>query len=148
VVGIATETSNAIESNIETAKIPALWQQYFSDSIESQIPDVVESSPVLGVYWNYAGDGEKTYKLLAGRQVSQLGELPSALVGVEVPESDYLVFSDEGEMPKIIFSIWESVREYFLSTKQYRRKYTCDFESYETEGGTKVDIFIAIEEIS
>ena len=117
VIGLKIQTNNANESNPDTALIPAMWQQFFSESVDSQIPNKTEESSILGVYWNYDGDREKSYNLLAGREVASLQDIPKELVGIEVPESSYLVFSEEGEMPQVIFSLWNSIRNYFSENK-------------------------------
>lgn len=142
--GIKVDTNNINESNPETALIPGLWQQFFSDNIESQIPNKTDLDSILGVYWNYEGDNEKSYSLMAGRAVSDLKDLSNELVGLKVPESDYLVFSDEGDMPQIIYSMWQDIWDYFSSNKQYQRNYSFDFECYSKDNTSKVDIYIAI----
>ena len=144
VVGIKTETTNTKESDPETALIPGMWQQFFSENIESQILNKTEAGSILGVYWNYDGDTEKSFSMIAGREVSSLSEVPRTLVGIEVPESDYLVFSQEGEMPEVIYTLWESIRAYFYQNLEVKRKYSYDFESYNSDGSSSVNIYISI----
>lgn len=144
VAGIRTQTTNTNESNPDTAIIPDLWQQFFSENIESQIPNKTEQTSILGVYWNYEGDSEKSYNLLTGREVSSLQAMPNELVGLEIPESDYLVFSDNGDMPQIIYSMWHYIWDYFSKSDQYQRQYSYDFECYSNDSDGKVDIYVAI----
>lgn len=145
VAGIKIDTTGIRESNPDSALIPGLWQQYFSENIENQIPNQTERSSILGVYWNYESDSEKSYSLLAGREVSSLSNVPGTLTGLELPDSDYLVFSDEGEMPKIIYSMWHYIWDYFAKSDQYQRQYSYDFECYSNDSDVKVDIYIAIK---
>ena len=143
--GIKVETTSTNESNPDSSLIPGLWQQFFSDNIESQIPNKNDQDSILGVYWNYEGDNEKSYSLMAGREVSSLANISGELVGLEVPESDYLVFSEEGEMPQIIYSMWTAIWDYFSTNKQHQRKYSYDFECYSVDNTSRVDIYIAIK---
>lgn len=145
VAGIKVDTNSANEANPESALIPALWQQFFSENIESQIPDQTGETSVLGVYWNYEGDSEKSYSLLVGREVSSLNPVSGGLTALEIPDSDYLVFSDEGEMPEIIYSMWHYIWDYFSNTDRYQRQYSYDFECYSNDNDAKVDIYIAIK---
>jgi len=145
VVGLKIHTSNTKESNPESALIPGLWQQFFSENIESQIPNKSEDTSILGVYWNYEGDSEKSYCLLVGREVANLQTIPKELVGIEVPESDYLVFSAEGEMPNVIYSLWESIRQYFSENNLHQRKYGYDYECYRADNSSRVDIYVSVK---
>lgn len=143
--GIKVDTTAVNESSPDTALIPGLWQQFFSDNIESQIQDKAEESCILGIYWNYRDGNEKSYSMLAGREVSAIDNVSEELVGLEVPGSDYLVFSDEGEMPQIIYTMWKEIWDYFSSNPQDQRKFSYDFECYSTDNTAKVDIYIAIQ---
>lgn len=100
-------------------------------------------------YWvstgTIEGDNEKSYSLIAGREVSSLGNISGELVGLEVPKFDYLVFSDEGEMPQIIYSIWNAIWDYFSTNEQHQRKYNYNFECYSADNTSRVDIYIAIK---
>jgi len=145
VIGLKTNTTNANESNPETALIPGLWQQFFSENIESQIPNITDANTILGVYWDYEGENEKSYNLLAGREVSSLQDIPVEMTGIKVPESDYLVFSEEGDMPSVIYSLWDSVQGYFSENKNILRKYSYDFECYNTNNSSRVDIYISVK---
>lgn len=144
-VGIKVDTTSINESSPDSALIPGLWQQFFSDNIESQIPNKIEESCILGVYWNYEGGSEKSYSVLAGLEVSSFENVPVELAALEIPDTDYLVFSDEGEMPQIIYTMWQAIWDYFSSNTQYQRKYSYDFECYSSGDTSKVDIYIAIK---
>jgi len=145
VVGINTVTTNVNESNPETAVIPGLWQQYFSENIENQITDKISDSPIIGLYYDYESTNERRYSLLVGNEVSRIEHMAAGLIGAEVPESDYLVFSDQGEMPAVIYSLWEFIRQYFSENKVYKRKYSYDFECYNLENTSKLSIYISVE---
>jgi len=144
VVGIKIVTSSANESNPETALIPALWQQFFSDSVVEQIPNKKQNGHILGVYTDYDIEQPGVYTVIAGHEVTGIQQCPDAMVEVTIPEGRYLVFSDEGEMPAIIYSLWQSIWEYFENNADYRRLYTTDFEKYNVDESSLVEIYIAI----
>ena len=144
VVGIKTVTSNANESHPDTAQIPALWQKYFSESIEEQIPHKQDNSQLLGVYTDYDNEHRGVYSIIVGHEVSAIEQLPEGMVGISIPKSRYLVFSDEGKVPEVIYALWQSVWDYFNASTKYRRLYTVDFERYFENEGSKVEIYIAI----
>lgn len=145
VVGLGVETTNTREASPESALIPGLWQQFFSDNIDNQISNKTTNESILGVYWNYQGDQEKSYRLLAGREVSSLDNVPPGLTAIEVPESDYLVFSDQGEMPQIIYSMWQAIWDYFANNNIHQRQYSFDFECYSNDPASRVEIYVAIK---
>lgn len=147
VVGVKVKTSNRRESSTDTALIPGLWQQYFSENVENQIPHNTGEASIYGVYSNYQGDDDKSYQLIVGREVSSLQDIPRELVGIEIPASDYLVFSGTGQMPELIFTLWESIRQYFADHSEYRRKYSYDFECYDSANTSRLDIYVAIESL-
>ncbi|HEY5603148.1 MAG TPA: GyrI-like domain-containing protein [Gammaproteobacteria bacterium] len=145
VVGLKISTSNTLESDPETARIPALWQRFFSESVEEQIPHIIEEGVLLGVYTDYDNEQRGHFALIAGRQVSALGALPEDFTAIEIPEGLYLVFSDEGDMPTIIYTTWHTIREYFSNTTDYVRTYTADFEFYDDDNPARIEIYIAVK---
>ena len=144
VVGLKIITSNDNESSPDTAKIPALWQQFFSENIEEQIPDRKPGGNILGVYSDYDSELRGVYSVIVGREVTAIQKLPADMAAVTIPAARYLVFSDEGEMPKIIYSLWQSIWEYFADNSDHRRLYTADFERYPADESSRVEIYIAI----
>ena len=144
VVGIKTVTSNANESNPDTAQIPALWQHFFSESIEEQIPYKQDNSQLLGVYTDYDNEHRGVYSIIAGHEVTTIERIPEGMVGISIPRSRYLVFSDEGKVPEVVYALWKSIWDYFNVSTKHHRLYTVDFERYFEGEGSKVEIYIAI----
>lgn len=145
VVGLSVATSNENELNPESALIPVLWQQFFSESITEKIQSKVNESELIGVYTDYDTDHRGHYSVIAGQEVLTADNLPDGLVSHEIPEGRYLVFSQNGEMPGIIYKLWEQIWGYFSEESNYRRAFTTDFELYNNDNPSKIEIYIAIE---
>ena len=144
VIGIKVDTSSSNESNPDTALIPGHWQQFFSENIQDRILNKTTNGNILGVYFNYDSDHQGAYSLIAGHEVSTLNDVPGDLVGVEIPQASYLVFSDEGEMPQVIYSMWQSIWNYFSENDQFQRQYNIDFERYSAENSSRIEIYVSV----
>ncbi len=59
--GISTRTSNDLETNQETARIPVLWGRVFKENIFEQIPSKVSPGGLVAVYTDYEGDHTTPY---------------------------------------------------------------------------------------
>ena len=140
VAGLSVRTTNAEESNPATAKIGAHWQRFFAEGHHEQIPKTADK--LLGVYTDYESDNMGAFSLNTGFEVSSVEDLPDGIVGVQIPEQDYLVFHAEGEMPAIVIETWGRVMAHFETNKEYERTYTADFELYPNEN--EVEIHIAV----
>lgn len=145
VIGINVRTSNGQETDTETARIPGLWQQFFSDNIEENVPHRNEEGCIYGVYTHYDSDHKGEYTLYVGHEVSKLSDVPEGMNGIEIPAGKYLVFSEEGQIPDIVYSLWHRIWQFFSESQEYKRAFTVDFERYCKDNMSKLDIFIAIE---
>jgi len=62
-----------------------------------------------------------------------------------LPEANYLVFTQQGEMPQAVIDAWMEVWDFFASDQtEYQRTYTVDFEFYS--GPEQVELHIAVKE--
>lgn len=145
IVGIKTATSKANESHADTAKIPALWQTFFSEDIEQQIPQALEHGTIFGVYTGYDADHRGNYHVIVGHEVVTMDNIPDNLEIIDIPAGRYLVFSQRGEVPAIIYSMWEYIWNYFSNEGQHQRLFSTDFELYHKDDTSRVDIYIAIK---
>lgn len=145
VIGIKTATSNTLETNLQSARIPELWQRFFSENIEEQIPNKVDDELLYGVYSDYDKERRGHYSITAGRQVSTTDVVPDGFVATEIPQGDYLVFADEGDMPAVIYTMWQAILEYFSRSTSHVRAFTTDFELYNNENPNKIEIYIAVK---
>ncbi|MGD8570909.1 MAG: GyrI-like domain-containing protein [Gammaproteobacteria bacterium] len=144
VVGIKTATSKTLESNPETSKIPALWQTFFSEDIAARIPRSVNHETIYGVYTAYDPEQRGNYHVIVGSEVEKVTAPPNDMVAVEVPAGRYLVFSQQGEVPEVIYSAWQYIWDFFANDVSYQRLYTTDFELYRMDDTSHIEIYIAI----
>jgi predicted transcriptional regulator YdeE len=145
VIGIKTSTSNTLETDPQSARIPGLWQRFFSESIEEQIPSKVSEGLLYGVYSDYDKEQRGHYSIIIGRQVSTTDVVPDGFVATEIPQGDYLVFAEEGDMPAVIYATWQAILEYFSRSTSHIRAFTTDFELYNNESSNKIEIYIAVK---
>ena len=142
IIGVEARTSNREESNLQTGKIPALWQKFFQ--IEAIIPNRKTTNTILGTYTSYESDYKGEYSLIVSSEVSSLDEVPEEMVGATIPSARYLVFTAEGEVPAALIRAWEYIWKYFSDNPPYERAYTTDFELHDKRNQSKVDLYIAI----
>ena len=142
VAGLCVRTTNNDEFNPVTAKLPGLWQRFFSEDLINKIPNKISNSPILGVYSNYESDADGLYTLTAGvKTTCESSALP--LRSITVLPGNYLVFENKGIMPNIVIETWEDIWRYFESHRNVIRCYKTDFELYLNDEGIAIYIGIA-----
>lgn len=122
VAGQTVRTTNQDETRPETAKIPALWSDFFATS---------PATPVYGVYSNYASDAGGPFDVTAGS---------AAESGLHIQPGHYLVFQARGAMPAAVIAGWQAIWAYFEQHPEIERRFLTDFEAYT--GPEAVDIHI------
>ncbi|RXK14520.1 AraC family transcriptional regulator [Halarcobacter mediterraneus] len=137
VAGISTRTNNEIEFS-EEGKIPALWQQYVDENIESKTFNKAKNMAMYGVYNKYENDVNSDYDYTIGVEVTK----PKNAITIE--KDKYLVFSKKGEFPEVVIETWKEIWAYFESEScEYERAYNFDFEKYAKED--EIEIYISIK---
>ena len=147
VIGFEARTSNSLEGDRVTAKIPGLWKRFFEERLEEKIPSRTHPGNLFGVYTNYESDHTGMYSLIVSAEVSSLDRVPEGMIGLTIPAGKYLVFTVGGPIPDAVIQTWQNVWNYFSQSSEYRRAYTTDFESYRWNlgaGQTEAEIDIAI----
>jgi predicted transcriptional regulator YdeE len=124
VVGLQVRTKNADEFNPQTAKLHQLWEQF----AKTQIPHRKPTSPMYGIYSNYASDFNDFYSVTASVEVNSDEEPGEAFKRVNVQQGDYLVFKNTGPIPQAIHETWAAIWDYFKANPAVARAYTTDFE--------------------
>lgn len=139
VQGLRLRTSNHVEMNPSTAKIPA-----HVALVDANITiDYRSGARPFSVYCNYESDVNGEFDVIMGGNDIASSRLP--LESVIVIAGRYLKFSQEGEFPQAIISAWQEVWRYFDSEQtDHVRAYSTDFEHYE--GPTKVSVYIALKD--
>ncbi|TEW53323.1 AraC family transcriptional regulator [Psychromonas sp. RZ22] len=139
VYGVSTRTDNATEMDPEKAKIGAL-HQLFDSSVKV---DYQNGERVYGVYFDYESDHTGRFNVLSGFDGKPLAH--QTLEKVVLPDANYLVFMQQGEMPQAVINAWMEVWEFFANEQSaYQRAYTVDFEFYS--GPDQVELHIAVKE--
>lgn len=123
--------------------MPAHKERFFKKNIPSNIPNKVNGN-ILALYTDYEGDYTKPYSWILGCEVSSLDEVPEDLVGKAIPESNYAVFTTQGEFPQGLIAVWQAIWKSNL-----QRSYTSDFEVYpydfDPQKNPQVKVYIAID---
>jgi predicted transcriptional regulator YdeE len=133
VTGFCTKTKNSEEFNPTTAKIPALWQQFYSSNLSNH-------TPVFGVYSDYESDASGFYTITVG--VSDENEQANVNKKI-INAGNYLVFSKKGPMPATVIDVWKQIWNYFSEENNYQRNFISDFEIYN--GSDQVAVYIGIK---
>ncbi len=138
-IGLELRTHNGECSST----MPAHKERFFKENIYEKIPNK-STGDILALYTDYEGDYTKPYSWILGCEVSTLDTIPEGLVGKVIPESQYAVFTTQGEFPQGLVSVWKAVWELPLS-----RLYTSDFEVYRSDFDPihqpQVQVYIAID---
>ncbi|HRD71372.1 MAG TPA: GyrI-like domain-containing protein [Legionella sp.] len=131
--GLAVRTKNRDEFNPETAKLPNLWQQFYSSN-----PSL--NPLIFGVYSGYESDANGYYDVTVGTiNINPSIELSS----VTINSGNYLVFQGKGQMPQAIIETWQRIWDYFTETSPYQRCFVTDFEKYNKSN--EVEIYIGVK---
>ncbi|CAM4478392.1 MAG: hypothetical protein LEGION0403_FIIPPAGN_02448 [Legionella sp.] len=130
--GLTVRTKNSDEFNPETAKLPNLWQQFYSSN-------PTPNTTIFGVYSGYESDTEGYYDVTAGTLNNNQG---AELSVVTINSGNYLVFQGKGAMPQTVIEAWKRVWDYFTVDSPHQRCFMTDFEEYKN--GDEVAIFIGV----
>lgn len=133
VTGVSTKTQNTDEFNEKTARLPSLWQQFYSS-------DLAANASIFEVYSDYESDANGQYTVTVGvGDDSERAEFFS----VKIHAGNYLIFHGTGPMPSTVIETWKKIWDYFDAESEYERSFISDFEAYI--GSDKVDIHIGIK---
>lgn len=146
VTGLAVRTRNSEEMNPAIARLGGLWNRFFSQSWERKLPACGgDDDRLFGVYSGYESNEHGAFDVTAGvaAAVPDLAQAVPGAACVDIEAGDYLVFTGEGEMPKMVIDTWVRIWHYFADNPQMQRRFGTDFEAYE--GPDKVAIHIGVK---
>lgn len=129
IVGITERTKNEDEFNPNTARLPGLWERFFSENLSQKISKDNSNPLIYGVYSDYESDASGLYTVTAGVDVPH-DLLSTQFDTIIISGGDYLVFTNRGSMPKAIIETWQAVWQYFAENTEKKRAYKTDFEVY------------------
>jgi predicted transcriptional regulator YdeE len=141
VIGIECRTSNTPDA--APKDIPLLWQKFYSEGIQGQIPNKV-SEEVIALYCDYEGDFTQPYSCVIGCAVSSIDEIPEGMVAKTVPAATFASYRATGEFPKSLIDTWG-----LIWSSPLKRTYVGDYEVYgqKFSGPSKeVEVLVAIED--
>ena len=135
VIGLSTKTQNTDEFNEKTAKLPSLWQQFYSS-------DLAANANIFEVYSDYESDANGLYTVTVG--ITDNGNRTGTeFAYVKIPAGNYLVFQGTGPMPATVVETWKKIWNYFETESNYQRSFISDFEAYS--GSDKVALYIGVK---
>ncbi|PJD92981.1 MAG: transcriptional regulator [Legionella sp.] len=133
VTGFHVRTQNRDEFNETTAKLPSLWQQFYTSELGT-------NTHIFGVYSNYDSDANGPYTVTVGFKSN---DVKTPLSSVAIQAGHYLVFQGTGPMPATVVEAWKQVWAFFETNTEHQRNFISDFESYSSPD--QVAIYIGLK---
>lgn len=144
-IGIDVRTSERMESDKSIAQMRSLHKKFVDEKIEATIPNRIDSDLYFAIYTKYERGHAGAYSYILASEVNDLTTVPDGMVALEIPKSQYLVFSTEGGTPEALANTWKQIRRYVANQAVYQRTYTADFEVYDKSFPDQVDVYIAVK---
>ncbi|KTD47861.1 Transcription activator, effector binding [Legionella quateirensis] len=141
VTGLSVRTINCDEFSPDKARLPLLWEQFFSSGLAETSSDRLNNAAVFGVYSHYDSDENGYYTVTAGLDSTHLSSVLD-LTQVEIKQGSYLVFEAQGAFPEVVVQTWERIWVYFRDNTVHKRAFQSDFEQYS--GPNQIAIYIGI----
>lgn len=146
--GLTARTSNEIELEPRTARIPLIWRQFYEDAVPARLSANALNGPVVGVYSNYENGVRGQYSVTAAVQIQKRDMAANGLDQVSVSSGEYVRFQAYGMGPEAVQSAWAEVWDFFKQeqhalARNYERAFTADFERYGDPEA--MSIFVAVK---
>ena len=103
VTGLSVRTQNSDEFNEKMARLPSLWQQFYTSELST-------NTNIFGVYSNYDSGANGPYTVTVGVKSDHA---QAQLSSVTIQAGNYLVFQGTGPMPTTVVETWKRVWELF-----------------------------------
>ncbi len=145
VIGFSIRTTPKDGQDIKD--IGNLWEKFLKENLLDKIPNK-ENNEILAIYHNYQSDHLEPYSYTIGAKVSIVNEVPKDMELLNIPPSQYTVFTAEGVFPKCLIETWKEIW-----TQNTNRAFSYDFEVYDEDffktnsKEKKVNIFISTHSI-
>lgn len=142
VIGISVRTTN--ENGQSGKDIPALWNTFMSEAIQSKIPGKI-SEELFCIYTDYEKDHTTPYTTILGCKVDNLDFIPENMVGKTIESANYEELIAKGNLSEgVVYNKWLEIWNLDLD-----RSFTADFEVYgekaQNPENAEVAIYIAIQ---
>lgn len=149
--GISARTNNAenFEGSPPKHTIAATIQNYFGQSIPTQLPQRSSPGTTYCVYTEYESDWKGDYTYFIGEIVHSFDEAKDPLRKLLIPEQTYVKFTSRcGPMPQVCVELWQAIWKMTSSELGGERAYGSDFEVYDSRArdphATVLDVYISI----
>lgn len=141
VIGITIRTTN--KAAIDDGTIQKLWQQFFTESATSKIPNKVDHA-IVALYYDFENDKNGQYNVLLGSRVSSIDEVPAGMVARNVPTQKRDIFiSAPGPVGQVCFELWKKI--WILEDQnKLDRTYIADYELYDERSQDPQNAQVAI----
>lgn len=124
VTGLMIRTSNK-DSNM-TKYIGDLWHNFFAEGIYQSISHK-QNDRSIGLYTNYETDANGAYDMMVCCEVADTTNLPLGVKMQIIPQGKYAKFVVHGDVQQAVATFWTK-----LWSMNLARKYSCDFEEYQS----------------
>jgi len=136
VAGLRIRTSNDDPSM--NSSIGMTWQSFFSEGIYHSIPNK-KNDKSIGLYTNYENGISETYDVMVCCEVQDTASLPEKVQSEIISSGKYAKFIVCGHAQKAVGEFWMK-----LCSMDLDRKYSCDFEEYQSGDMENAEIHIYI----
>jgi len=139
VAGLRIQTRNS-DPNM-TLSIGGLWQDFFAKGIYQSIANK-QNDKSIGLYTNYESDANGPYDMMVCCEIQNTSNLPDSVHAQTIPAGKYAKFIVQGDTQKVVAEFWME-----LWSMDLDRKYSCDFEEYQSGGdmnNAEIHIYIAL----
>jgi len=124
VAGLKIRTSN---SDPDMGKsINDLWQGFYVNGVYQSILNK-QNDKSIGLYTNYESDVTGAYDAMVGCEIQNLSEFPKDVLIQTIPAGKYAKFIVIGDMHTAAGEFWAK-----LWAMNLDRKYSCDYEEYQS----------------
>lgn len=139
VAGLKIRTSNGDENM--TKDIGQLWQDFYMKGIYQAIPNK-KNDKAIGLYTNYESDVNGEYDVVVCSEIEKISNLPDEIYTQIIAAGKYAKFIVKGDMHKAVGKFWIKLWNMDLD-----RKYSCDFEEYQSDddmNNAEIHIYISL----
>lgn len=137
VAGLIIRTNNSAPDM--TKAIGGLWQNFFADGVYQSILNKKNKNSI-GLYTNYESDVTGAYDMMVCCEIINTTDLPIDINTQIIPAGKYAKFVVYGDVQQAVAQFWSK-----LWLMDLDRKYSCDFEEYQSGSDmTNAEIHIYI----
>ncbi|MBP2642571.1 MAG: putative AraC family transcriptional regulator [Firmicutes bacterium] len=139
VAGLAIRTSNN-DSNMAES-IGYLWQKFFNDGVYQSI-SMKQNDNSIGLYTNYESDANGAYDMMVCCEIITPESLSMGVNTMSISAGKYAKFIVRGDVQKAVAEFWTK-----LWAMDLDRKYSCDFEEYQSGcemSNAEIHIYISL----